>query len=107
MPILRENKGVWIGWAGSSETDCSPFEHDGLYNVPLHLSSKEVSDYYEGFSNSTLWPLYHDACQTPQYDRQWWAPYVAINQRFAEYAAREAAPNGHVLVQDYHLQLVP
>ena len=107
MPILRENKGVWIGWAGSSETNCSPFEHDGLYNVPLHLSNKEVSDYYEGFSNSTLWPLYHDACQTPQYDRQWWAPYVAINQRFAEYAAREAAPNGHVLVQDYHLQLVP
>ncbi len=107
MPILRENKGVWIGWAGSSETDCSPFEHDGLYNVPLHLSSKEVSDYYEGFSNSTLWPLYHDACQTPQYDRQWWAPYVAINQRFAEYAARETAPNGHVLIQDYHLQLVP
>ena len=107
MPILRENKGVWIGWAGSSETGCSPFEHDGLYNVPLHLSSKEVSDYYEGFSNSTLWPLYHDACQTPQYDRQWWAPYVAINQRFAEYAARETAPNGHVLVQDYHLQLVP
>ena len=107
MPILQENKGVWIGWAGSSETDCIPFEHDGLYNVPLHLSSKEVRDYYEGVSNSTLWPLYHDAGQTPQYDRQWWAPYVAINQRFAEYAAREAAPNGHVLVQDYHLQLVP
>ena len=107
MPILRENKGVWIGWAGSAETDCLPFEHDGLYNVPLHLSSEEVRDYYEGFSNSTLWPLYHDACQTPQYDRQWWAPYVAINRRFAEYAARETAPNGHVLVQDYHLQLVP
>ena len=107
MPILRENKGVWIGWAGSSETNCSPFEHDGLYNVPVHLSSEEVRDYYEGFSNSTLWPLYHDACQTPQYDRQWWAPYVAINQRFAEYAAQETAPDGHVLVQDYHLQLVP
>ena len=67
MPILRENKGVWIGWAGSSETDCNTFEHDGLYNVPIHLSNEEVRDYYEGFSNSTLWPLYHDACQTPQY----------------------------------------
>jgi len=107
MPILRERKGVWIGWAGSSEPACSPFEHDGLYNVPVSLSAEDVRDYYEGFSNSTLWPLYHDACQTPQYNRAWWAPYVAVNRRFAEVAARETAANGHVLVQDYHLQLVP
>jgi trehalose 6-phosphate synthase len=107
MPILREHKGVWIGWAGSSEPQLEPFEHDGLFNVPVSLSAEEVRDYYEGFSNSTLWPLYHDACQTPQYNRSWWAPYVAVNHRFAEVAARETAPNGHVLVQDYHLQLVP
>ncbi|NBP81952.1 hypothetical protein EBU58_14820, partial [bacterium] len=107
MPILREHNGVWIGWAGSSEANLGPFEHDGLFNVPVSLSAEEVRDYYEGFSNSTLWPLYHDACQTPQYNRSWWAPYVAVNHRFAEVAARETAPNGHVLVQDYHLQLVP
>lgn len=107
MPILREHKGVWIGWAGSSEQACDPFEHEGLFNVPVSLSADDVRDYYEGFSNSTLWPLYHDACQTPQYNRSWWGPYVAVNRRFAEVAAREAAPNGHVLVQDYHLQLVP
>ncbi len=107
MPILREHKGVWIGWAGSAEPALEPFEHDGLFNVPVSLSADEVRDYYEGFSNSTLWPLYHDACQTPQYNRGWWAPYVAVNHRFAEVAARETAPNGYVLVQDYHLQLVP
>lgn len=107
MPILREERGVWVGWAGTAETADEPFEHDGLSNVPVPISPDEVRDYYEGFSNSTLWPLYHDACQTPQFHRQWWWPYVAVNRRFAEAAARRAAEGAIVLVQDYHLQLVP
>jgi len=107
MPILREHHGVWVGWAGSSEAATKPFAHDGLFNVPLEISADEVENYYEGFSNSSLWPLYHDACQTPHYHRHWWNPYVAVNRRFAEKAAEFAAENARVLVQDYHLQLVP
>jgi len=107
MPILQRRKGVWVGWAGTATGELAPFAHDGLFNVPVPLSEEEVRDYYEGFSNSTLWPLYHDACQPPQFHRHWWRPYVAVNERFAEIAAREAAPGASVLVQDYHLQLVP
>jgi trehalose 6-phosphate synthase len=107
MPLLQSRQGVWVGWAGSSSGDLAPFTHDGLQNVPVPLSAEEIRDYYEGFSNSTLWPLYHDACQQPQFHRHWWRPYVAVNERFAEVVAREAAPGANVLVQDYHLQLVP
>ena len=107
MPILQQRKGVWVGWAGTASDDVASFTHDGLVNVPVPLSAEEVRDYYEGFSNSTLWPLYHDACQQPQFHRHWWRPYVTVNERFAEIAAREAAPGANVLVQDYHLQLVP
>jgi trehalose 6-phosphate synthase len=107
LPILRQRRGIWVGWAGSAEADLGPFTHDGLENVPVSLTAEEVSGYYEGFANSTLWPLYHDACQTPQYNRGWWGPYVAVNQRFADVAAQWAAANSCVLVQDYHLQLVP
>ena len=107
MPLLQQRQGVWIGWGGSASGDMAPFRHDGLCNVPVTLSADEVRDYYEGFSNSTLWPLYHDACQQPQFHRHWWRPYVTVNERFAEAAAREAAPGASVLVQDYHLQLVP
>ena len=107
MPILQRRRGVWVGWAGTATSEPAAFTHDGLYNVPVPLSEEEVRDYYEGFSNSTLWPLYHDACQQPQFHRHWWRPYVAVNERFAEIAAREAAPGANVLVQDYHLQLVP
>jgi trehalose 6-phosphate synthase len=107
MPLLQQRQGVWIGWGGTASGEVAPFRHDGLFNVPVSLSADEVRDYYEGFANSTLWPLYHDACQHPQFHRHWWRPYVAVNERFAEMAAREAAPGASVLVQDYHLQLVP
>ena len=107
MPILREHAGIWIGWAGTAEAAPEPFTHDGLSAVPVPISPEEVRDYYEGFANSTLWPLYHDACQTPQFHRHWWRSYVAVNRRFAEMAAHHAADHARVLVQDYHLQLVP
>lgn len=107
MPMLQRRQGVWVGWPGSEAADLTPFIYDSLHNVPVPLSDTEIRDYYEGFSNSTLWPLYHDACQQPQFHRHWWRPYVEVNERFAEVAAREASPGASVLVQDYHLQLVP
>ena len=67
----------------------------------------EVADYYEGFANDTIWPLYHDVIAPPQYHREWWDAYVTVNRRFAEAAAAVAAPNGTVWVHDYQLQLVP
>ena len=73
----------------------------------MGLSSDEVNDFYEGFANSSLWPLYHDAVRTPEFRRRWWRPYVAVNQRFAKQAARVLAPGGFAWVHDYHLQLVP
>jgi trehalose 6-phosphate synthase len=107
MPLLQKRDGMWVGWGGSGSGEIDSFHHDGIANVPVSLSDEEVRDYYEGFSNSTLWPLYHDACQQPHFHRHWWRPYVAVNERFAEVAAGVAAPGASVLVQDYHMQLVP
>jgi trehalose 6-phosphate synthase len=66
-----------------------------------------VEDYYEGFSNATLWPLYHDVVAPPVYHRHWWQAYVRVNQRFAEVVAEVAAPGATVWIQDYQLQLLP
>jgi trehalose 6-phosphate synthase len=74
---------------------------------PVRLSATEVRDYYEGFSNATLWPLYHDVIVPPIFDRSWWETYVEVNQRFADAAAEAAGPGATVWVQDYQLQLVP
>ena len=66
-----------------------------------------MADYYEGFSNATLWPLYHDVIVKPIYHREWWDRYVDVNRRFAEATSRAAAQGATVWVQDYQLQLVP
>jgi trehalose 6-phosphate synthase len=71
------------------------------------LTRDEVEAFYEGFSNSTLWPLYHDAIATPVYHRHTWTPYVEINQRFAREVAGLAAEGATVWVHDYQLQLLP
>ena len=73
----------------------------------MALSEQELRGYYEGFANSTLWPLYHDAVEQPVFDRGWWETYRAVNRRFAEAAAEVAEPGAAIWVQDYHLQLVP
>jgi len=106
-PVLRENDGTWIGWPGGTESGLEPFVEDGVHLVPISLSEQEIEEFYEGFSNATLWPLYHDVVAKPEFHREWWDSYVTVNRRFAETAAEVAAENATVWVHDYQLQLVP
>ena len=106
-PVMRRNGGAWIGWHGAPEEQLDPFEHDGLHLVPIPITATELEEYYEGFSNATLWPLYHDVVAHPEFHREWWDSYVAVNERFAERAAEVAEKDAIVWVQDYQLQLVP
>ncbi|QCQ89880.1 alpha,alpha-trehalose-phosphate synthase (UDP-forming) [Rhodococcus sp. SGAir0479] len=106
-PVLRSRNGCWVGWPGVAGRDVDPFEHDGLRIHPVRLDTTDVEGFYEGFSNSTLWPLYHDVVVKPTFDRRWWATYRDVNRRFAQAAAEAAAPGATVWVHDYQLQLVP
>ena len=106
-PVMRRQGGAWIGWHGAPDEKLKSFKHDGFTLVPVPLSGQEVEEYYEGFSNATLWPLYHDVVAPPEFHREWYDSYVAVNQRFAEQAAKVAAKGAVVWVQDYQLQLVP
>ncbi|MFC6882112.1 MULTISPECIES: alpha,alpha-trehalose-phosphate synthase (UDP-forming) [Actinomadura] len=106
-PLMRRREGTWIGWAGAPDEVLEPFEEDGMHLVPVQQTAEEVELYYEGFSNATLWPLYHDVVAHPVYDRAMWDAYVRVNERFAEATAKVAAQDAMVWVQDYQLQLVP
>lgn len=106
-PVMRDADGAWIGWTGVADREFEPFEHDGISIIPVPLSADELEEYYEGFSNDTLWPLYHDVIAPPSFHREWWEAYVRVNRRFAEAAARAASDEAVVWVQDYQLQLVP
>ncbi|TDO36354.1 trehalose 6-phosphate synthase [Kribbella sp. VKM Ac-2527] len=106
-PVMKRQHGAWIGWTGGKDEKVDPFDEDGMHLVPVTLSAEDVELYYEGFSNATLWPLYHDVIVPPEFHREWWEAYVAVNRRFAEAAADAADDNAVVWVHDYQLQLVP
>ena len=106
-PIMQKNDGAWVGWSGQADFSHEPFDGEGMRLWPVALSEEEIASYYEGFSNGTLWPLYHDVIVAPEFHRTWWNAYVSVNRRFAAAAAEAAAPGGTVWVHDYQLQLVP
>jgi trehalose 6-phosphate synthase len=106
-PVMQQADGAWVGWSGSPGEAPEQFDADGMHLIPVGLSEDEVADYYEGFSNGSLWPLYHDVIAPPAFHRQWWRSYRSVNQRFAEAAASTAGDGAQVWVHDYQLQLVP
>src|SRR3954465_11906168 len=117
-PFVARRGGAWVGWAGlggggwvglsgSAGEAPEPFESAGMSLIPVALTEDEVDKYYEGMANASLWPLYHDVVEKPEYHRTWWDTYVQVNKRFAERAAAVAAENAIVWVHDYQLQLGP
>jgi len=89
-----------VGWAGGTGPAPSLPDIGSLRIRPVPLTEPELRGYYEGFANSTLWPLYHDAVEQPVFDRGWWETYQAVNRRFAEAAAEVAEPHAAIWVQD-------
>jgi len=114
-PSLKGRQGVWIGWngryEGPDESKLPPIpetDESRDYRITeVSLKREDVERYYDGFSNSALWPLYHDAIATPIYHRHQFDAYRRVNMLFAQAAARAAAPGATVWVHDYQLQLVP
>ncbi|HYO85347.1 MAG TPA: trehalose-6-phosphate synthase [Dermatophilaceae bacterium] len=108
--VMRGREGAWVGWEGvPSDEDwhLAPFEDQGMYLYPVQLTSQDLEEYYEGFSNDTLWPIYHDVIVPATFHRAWWGAYQRVNRRFAEAIVKVAAPGATVWVHDYQLQLVP
>lgn len=106
-PFLQNRDGCWVGWGGLADELIESFHHDGIEQRPVPISAEEMENYYYGFCNRTIWPLYHDAVRTPEFHRHWWGPYVEVNRRFAREAAWSVNPEDIAWVQDYQLQLVP
>ena len=105
--VMQGREAAWVGWAGESGPAPEPFHQDDLYLHPVSLTSAEIAEYYEGFSNDTLWPIYHDVIVPASFHRNWWNTYRTVNHRFAQAIAQVAAPGATVWVHDYQLQLVP
>lgn len=112
-PVLRDRGGVWIGWPGNraAEIDAATLAEVsgqvGYRLVPVSLPPDIVSDYYDGFANATVWPLFHDLAARSNFDPAFWRAYRAANTRFAEVIAATTDQDDWIWVHDYHLMLVP
>lgn len=116
-PIMRTCSGTWIAHGSGSADRAVVDRHDRVQVPPdnpayrlrrVWLSPEEEAGYYYGFANEGLWPLCHIAHVRPVFRTADWEQYVAVNRRFAEAVAQEAASaDPIVLVQDYHFALAP
>jgi alpha,alpha-trehalose-phosphate synthase [UDP-forming] len=109
-PALAGRSATWIGWSGHVGEDSEPTlpdELDGLGIVGVPLTDEQVEQFYEGFSNGALWPLYHDVVVSPAYHRPEFVAYREVNAIFAAKVAELAPDDGTVWIHDYQLQLVP
>jgi trehalose 6-phosphate synthase/phosphatase len=102
----------WIGWPGRDiATDRQPeaeqFLHERYNATPVFLSVAEQSDFYEGYSNSSLWPLLHYMPTRFRNESAWWAAYQAVNRKFADAVLARAVESDTVWVHDYQLMLLP
>jgi trehalose 6-phosphate synthase len=109
-PVVERVGGAWVGW--DEDAQGVPARVDGL-NCDLHaveLDPSLVEGYYHGFTNRTLWPLFHDLVVQPVIDRSWWRSYEAVSRRFADTVSEVIASSSVqpiVWIQDYHLLLLP
>lgn len=111
-PVMRENRGTWVGWPGCGpEAPAVPLleTHSAELNYelkPVILTEGDVQKFYRGFSNQTIWPLFHDLLGYCTFDANQWSSYVDVNRRFAETIAGLIEADGFVWVHDYQLMLV-
>ncbi|UAY55917.1 bifunctional alpha,alpha-trehalose-phosphate synthase (UDP-forming)/trehalose-phosphatase [Arachidicoccus terrestris] len=110
--FYKEQGGIWIGWPGAQIKDASvAAEIRAALNKqslePIFLTQTEIKEFYEGFSNQTLWPLCHYFPSYASYNEKHWQVYQSVNQKFADAILNIARPGDTVWIHDYQLMLVP
>jgi trehalose 6-phosphate synthase/phosphatase len=108
----RREDHIWLGWPGGSvpEEFKEPVQREALSQCgayPVFLSAKEMEQFYWGFCNNTLWPLFHYFPSYAVYEEEFWQTYRRVNEKFRDALLGFVQPNDIVWIQDYHLMLLP
>ncbi|PCG13593.1 alpha,alpha-trehalose-phosphate synthase (UDP-forming) [Sphingomonas adhaesiva] len=104
---LRANGGLWFGWSGEQTdqfTGHINFQRaHGVTTATVDLEEQDVQEYYDGYANRTLWPLFHYRIDLAEYEREFAGGYQRTNQRFADTVRPLIEPDDLVWIQDYHM----
>lgn len=114
-PLHEKGDSVWIGWTGIVEEDVPEnYLKDELIEaailkrcIPVSLSRQEINYFYSGYSNRTLWPLFHYFTEYTEHNETFWSYYKSVNKKYAEEILQHAEDGDTIWVQDYQLMLVP
>lgn len=111
-PIINNKGGMWIGWPGCELTPevenlLAQCNLEKAFNLqPINISPEEAENYYRGFSNQAIWPLFHDLLGQCKFDINHWEAYRLVNRRFAQKIIEIVQPGDLIWIHDYHLMLV-
>lgn len=110
--ILKEGDNTWIGWPGSTVKSSEQQQEivqalSELKMAPVFLSQQDVEEFYEGFSNETLWPAFHYFTQFITYNPDHWEAYRRVNQMYCDAILEKVNPDDTIWVHDYQLLLLP
>jgi trehalose 6-phosphate synthase len=111
-PVLRNRGGLWIGWAGGSddagyEEVMETASREAGYDLhTVFLTPEEAYNYYYGFSNEVIWPLFHDLQTRCNFRPEYWRHYLQVNRKFAKVTAERSRQEDFIWVHDYHLMHV-
>ncbi|MDG5487115.1 trehalose-6-phosphate synthase [Sphingomonas sp. BGYR3] len=104
---LREMGGIWFGWSGETTDSFNGHIHfqraQGVTSATVDLEPQDIEEYYNGYANRTLWPLFHYRIDLAEYERGFAGGYQRVNDRFAETVRPLIDKSDLVWVQDYHL----
>ena len=104
---LREYKGIWFGWSGETVdqfTGHINFQRaGGVTTATVDLEEQDVEEYYNGYANRTLWPLFHYRIDLAEYERDFAGGYSRVNDRFAATVRPLIEPDDAIWIQDYHM----
>ena len=112
--VHAEGNGIWIGWSGIPENELSSelsnevqskIRNEKCVSVPL--TNQDIEEYYEGFSNRALWPLFHYFMEYSKFEQNEWEAYKRVNEKFAEVVIDNLEDGDTVWVHDYQLLLLP
>jgi trehalose 6-phosphate synthase len=113
LPVLRNRGGTWIGWPGTPEATQDldralerSSRTTGYTLKSIHLTEDEEHNFYRGFANEVIWPLFHDMVATCNFDPDYWRVYCDVNKKFARGVMNASGPDDFVWVHDYHLMNV-
>jgi trehalose 6-phosphate synthase len=103
---LKDYGGLWFGWSGQESEDVGGINlqrTDGVTTATIDLPRRDVDEYYNGYANATLWPLFHYRLDLTQYEVETGKGYERVNELFAESVTPLIEQDDLVWVHDYHL----